>query len=46
MRQVRYGSHETKSPNNHHGHFEAYDKPAQQGGRIIENSSVKIVPDK
>jgi hypothetical protein len=41
MKQVRYGSHETKSKT-HHGHFESYDQP---GGHIIENTSVEIVPD-
>jgi hypothetical protein len=41
LKQVRYGSHETKSKV-HHGHFESYDHP---GGQIIENTSVEIVPD-
>ena len=41
LRQVRYGTHETRSKI-HHGHFEAYNKP---GGRIIENTTVKIIPD-
>lgn len=40
MRQVRYGSHETRGAR-HHGHFEAYDTP---GGRVIENTVVDIVP--
>lgn len=44
MKQVRYGHHETSS-STHHGHFEAYDKPANQGGKVIENTAVKIVPD-
>ena len=38
MRQVRFGTHETRG-SNLHGHFEAYDKP---GGQVIENSVVKI----
>lgn len=45
MRQVRLGSHELRDPANFHAHFEAYDTPASAGGRVIENSSVKIVPD-
>ena len=45
MHQIRYGGHETENPNNHHGHFEAYDRPAHQGGEVIENSRVLIVPD-
>ena len=40
LRQVRYGKHETNSKR-HHGHFEAYDKP---GGKVIETSTVDIVP--
>jgi RHS repeat-associated protein len=39
MRQIRFGSHETKG--DLHAHFEAYDMP---GGRVVENSVVKIVP--
>ena len=41
LRQVRYGRHET-STQNHHGHFEAYDK---HNGRVIENTQVKIIKD-
>ncbi len=44
MRQVRYGNHETTTPV-HHGHFEAYDKPANQGGSVIENTRVRIESD-
>lgn len=44
LRQIRYGKHET-SGKDHHGHFEAYDKPADQGGKVIENTRVKIVSD-
>jgi RHS repeat-associated protein len=44
LRQVRYGKHETTG-NNHHGHFEIYDRPVDKGGQVIENTSVKIVPD-
>jgi hypothetical protein len=40
MRQVRFGAHETRGPGLH-AHFEAYD---MAGGRVIENSRVKIVP--
>ena len=39
-RQVRYGGHETKNPNNHHGHFES-----AESGHVTENTSVKIIPD-
>ncbi|GEM_PF-3878298 len=45
MRQIRYGKHETKNPNNQHGHFEAYDKPAQNGGEVLETGTVKILKD-
>jgi RHS repeat-associated protein len=41
MRQVRFGPHETEGKELH-GHFEAYDKP---GGKVVENTSVKIKPD-
>jgi hypothetical protein len=41
MRQVRFGSHETRGLKLH-GHFEAYDRP---GGRVVENTVVDIVPD-
>ncbi|MFQ3649236.1 MAG: hypothetical protein SNJ75_02800 [Gemmataceae bacterium] len=44
LRQVRYGAHETSGPR-HHAHFEAYDRPAGQGGRVIENSVVNIIAD-
>jgi hypothetical protein len=44
LRQVRYGAHETSGPR-HHAHFEAYDRPAAQGGRVIENSVVDLIPD-
>ena len=40
MRQVRFGDHETRGPGLH-GHFEAYD---MTGGRVVENSVLKIVP--
>jgi hypothetical protein len=40
MRQVRFGAHETRGAQMH-GHFEAFDQP---GGRIIENTNVRIVP--
>jgi hypothetical protein len=45
LRQVRFGAHETEDAAKIHAHFETYDKPAEQGGRVIENTSVKIVPD-
>ncbi|MDP9024035.1 MAG: hypothetical protein M3N13_01495 [Candidatus Eremiobacteraeota bacterium] len=44
MRQVRFGAHEVNSKELH-AHFEAYDKPAAQGGRVVENAKVNIVPD-
>jgi RHS repeat-associated protein len=44
LKQIRYGKHETTGKN-HHGHFEIYDKPADQGGKVTENTMVKIVPD-
>jgi hypothetical protein len=40
-RQVRYGHHETKDANNHHGHFEAYGP----NGKVVENTCVDIIPD-
>jgi hypothetical protein len=43
MRQVRYGRHET-SGQKHHAHFEAYDRPYFQGGKVVENTVVEIVP--
>ena len=44
MRQMRFGAHETRGPRLH-GHFESYDHPYGQGGRIIENTVVDIIPD-
>jgi hypothetical protein len=44
LKQIRYGKHETTGKV-HHGHFEVYDKPADKGGKVIENTVVKIVPD-
>lgn len=29
----------------HRAHFEAYDKPVNQGGKVIENTSVSIIKD-
>jgi hypothetical protein len=45
LRQVRFGDHETKDPSNVHAHYESYDKPAGQGGKVTESSTVTIVPD-
>jgi RHS repeat-associated protein len=45
LRQLRFGSHETRDASNLHAHFETYDKPASQGGRVDESSTVDIVPD-
>jgi RHS repeat-associated protein len=42
LRQVRYGRDETKNSNKHHAHFEAYDKPSDKGGNVIENRRVTI----
>ncbi|MDP9024030.1 MAG: hypothetical protein M3N13_01470 [Candidatus Eremiobacteraeota bacterium] len=28
-----------------HAHFEAHDKPPAEGGRVVENARVNIVPD-
>lgn len=39
LRQVRYGSHETRGDMSH-AHFEVYNRP---GGRVIENTIVRIV---
>lgn len=44
MRQVRYGTHESTSKT-HHGHFESYDKPASQGGKVSQNAVVEITND-
>jgi hypothetical protein len=41
LRQVRFGAHEIRGPVLH-GHFEAYNF---SGGRVIENTSVIIIPD-
>jgi RHS repeat-associated protein len=46
LRQVRYGKHETDPKKRHHGHFEAYNKPADKGGVVTETATVEIVPDK
>jgi hypothetical protein len=43
MRQVRYGNHETTGPS-HHAHFEAYDSSYFGGGRVIENTVVRLTP--
>ena len=40
-KQVRYGNHETKNPNNHHAHFETYGPD----GSVSENTYVDIIPD-
>ncbi len=45
MRQVRLGDHETEDPDKLHIHFEAYNKPAQEGGKVIENAVVKLVDE-
>lgn len=42
MRQVRYGAHETRGA--HHGHFEAYDRSYYQGGKVVETTTVDIIP--
>jgi len=42
--RVRFGAHETRGPRLH-AHFEAYDRPYGQGGRVIENTRVDIIPD-
>jgi hypothetical protein len=42
LRQFRFGSHETTNPRNIHAHFEAYDRPATDGGRLTENAVVKV----
>ena len=41
LRQVRFGPHETRG-SQMHAHFEAYNQP---GGRVIENTRVRIAPD-
>jgi RHS repeat-associated protein len=46
MRQVRFGAHETRPGKEVHAHFEAYDKPAGSGGKVIESSTATVVPDK
>lgn len=43
MRQFRYGKHETKNLGNHHAHFETYDKPLNEGGKLIEKSVVEVI---
>ncbi|HEV2737136.1 MAG TPA: hypothetical protein VGU66_01025, partial [Candidatus Elarobacter sp.] len=45
LRQVRFGVHETRAGKQVHAHYEAYDKPVQQGGRVIETRTVMVVPD-
>jgi len=44
FRQVRFGAHEVRGPQLH-GHFEAFDAPFGEGGRVIENTVVRITPD-
>jgi len=39
-RQFRYGSHETRNPNNHHAHFESLT-----GEDVTENTVVQIILD-
>ena len=46
MRQVRFGDHETRSGKQLHAHFEAYDKPYQQGGKVMGKTTVQVLPDK
>jgi hypothetical protein len=46
MRQVRFGVHETRAGKQVHAHYEAYDKPQQQGGKVIETTTVQVVKDK
>jgi hypothetical protein len=46
LRQFRFGSHETKNPENIHAHFEVYDRPATDGGRLTENAVVKVESNK
>jgi hypothetical protein len=46
LRQVRFGAHETRAGKQVHAHFEAYDKPQQVGGKVVETSTAIIVPDK
>lgn len=42
LRQFRLGAHELRGTRPH-AHFEAYNKPAGQGGRVVENTWVDIV---
>lgn len=44
MKQVRYGRHEIAT-SVHHGDFETYDKPANQGVGVVENTRVRIESD-
>ena len=44
LRQVRFGAHEVRGPHLH-GHFEAFDAPYGKGGRVVENTLVRITSD-
>ena len=42
MRQVRLGNHELKDPQNLHIHFEHYNVPWMQGGKVVESGFTAI----
>jgi hypothetical protein len=44
LRQFRMGRHETRGGRVTHVHFEAYDRPWQSGGRVIESAVVEVIP--
>ncbi len=43
LRQVRYGRHEVSSAL-HHAHFEAFERSYFEGGRVVENTAVRLLP--
>ena len=43
LRQFRYGEHEVKTLRRQHAHFEAYNKPYNSGGKLIEKTVVDVI---
>lgn len=43
LRQFRYGKHEVKTLKRQYAHFEAYDKPYNSSGKLIEKAVVGVI---
>jgi hypothetical protein len=43
LRQFRYGKHETKNIMKQHAHIEAYDRPHEIGGKLIEKAVLDVI---